>query len=73
MLGDHAEEELVNARVGGEFRVEGGGEEVALADEDGGGSEFVVYGGAGGESLDGGAGAGDARGADEDHLEGAAG
>jgi hypothetical protein len=52
----------VDARVGGELGVEGGGEEVAFADQDGGAV-------AGGEGLDGGAGAGDAGGADEDHLE----
>src|SRR5277367_2509693 len=45
--------------------MEGGGEEVAFADED---RESV----AGGEGFDIGAGAGDARGADEDHLERAA-
>ncbi len=58
---DEGEEELVDAGVGGEFGVEGGGEEMALADENGGGI-------AGGEDLDGGAGFGDAGGADEDHF-----
>ena len=56
----------MDAGVGAEFGVEGGGEEVAFADEDG---EVV----AGGEGFDVGAGAGDAGGADEDHLEWAAG
>ena len=56
----------MDAGVGGEFRVEGGGEEMAGADQGG-----VAV--AGGEGFDGGAGAGDARGADEDHLERAAG
>ena len=59
---DEGEEELVDAGVGGELGVEGGGEDVAGADE---GGEAV----AGGEGLDRGAGAGDARGADEDHLQ----
>jgi hypothetical protein len=49
-----------------ELRVEGCGEKVALADED---REVV----AGGQGFDLGAGAGDAGGADEDHLEWAAG
>ena len=56
----------MDAGVGAEFGVEGGGEEMAFADEDG---EAV----AGGEGFDVGAGAGDAGGADEDHLEWAAG
>jgi hypothetical protein len=64
--GDQVEEELVNAEVVTKFRMEGGGEEMALTDQDG---EVV----AGGEGLDLGPGAGDARGADEDHLEGGAG
>src|SRR5260370_26101271 len=59
---DEVEEELVDAGVEAEFGVEGGGEEMAFADEDG---EAV----AGGEGFDVGAGAGDAGGADEDHLE----
>src|SRR6202043_1714547 len=46
---DEIEEELVDARVGGEFGMEGGGQEVAFADQDG---EAV----AGGQGLDGGAG-----------------
>ena len=66
VLADHIEEELVDAGVVGELGVEGGGEDVAGADE---GGEAV----AGGEGLDRGAGAGDARGADEDHFERAAG
>jgi hypothetical protein len=52
----------VDAGVGGELGVEGGGEEVAFADQDG----STVPGG---EGFDGGAGAGDAGGANEDHLE----
>ena len=52
----------MDAGVGGELGVEGGGEDVAGADE---GGKAV----AGGEGLDRGAGAGDARGADEDHLQ----
>ncbi len=56
----------MDAGVGGELGVEGGGEEVAFADQNG----SAV---AGGEGLDGGAGAGDAGGADEDHLERGAG
>ena len=62
MIADEGEEELVNAGVGGELGVECGGEDVAGADE---GGEAV----AGGEGFDRGAGAGDARGADEDHLQ----
>src|SRR5580704_6534026 len=64
-LADEVEEELVDAGVGAEFGVEGGGEEMAFADEDG--EAF-----AGGEGFDAGAGMGDARGANEDHLEWAA-
>ncbi len=60
------QEELVDAGVAGELRVEGGGEEVALADEDG-----VAV--AAGEGFDLRADGGDARGADEDHFERAAG
>ena len=66
LLADDVEEELVDAGVVGELGVEGGGEDVAGADEGG-----VAV--AGGEGLDAGAGAGDAGGADEDHLDGAAG
>src|SRR5882757_7695453 len=62
---DEVEEELVDALVGAEFWVEGGGEEVAFANEDG---EAV----AGGEGFYTGAGVGDAGGSDEDHLERAA-
>src|SRR5438477_9944943 len=64
-LADGAEEELVDTWVGAEFGVEGGGEEMAFADEDG---KAV----AAGEGVDPGAGRGDAGGSDEDHLEGAA-
>jgi len=48
--------------VVGELRVEGGGEDIAGANQSG---EAV----AGGEGLDRGACAGDSRGADEDHLQ----
>jgi hypothetical protein len=58
-------EELVDTGVGAEFGVEGGGEQVALADEN---REAV----AGGEGFDLWAGMRDARGADEDHLQRAA-
>ena len=64
--GDQVEEELVDAEVVAQLGVEGGGEEMALTDQDG---EVV----AGSEGFDLGAGAGDAGGADEDHLEGGAG
>jgi len=50
----------------GEFRVKGGGEQMAGADQ---GGEAV----AGGEGFDGGAGEADAGGTDEDHFERAAG
>ncbi len=53
----------MDAEVGGQLGVEGGGEDVVLADEDG--RAFAL-----GEGLDCGAGAGDPRGADEDHLDG---
>lgn len=56
----------MDAAVGAELGVEGGGHEVTLADE--GGEAFAL-----GEDLDGGTGAGDAGGADEDHLERTAG
>jgi hypothetical protein len=58
---DEVEEELVDAGVGAEFGVEGGGDEMAFADE---------YGAAvaGGERFDVWASACDAGGADEDHL-----
>lgn len=56
-----AKEELMDAGVGAEFGVEGGSEQVALADEDG---ETVAVG----EGFDGSAGMGDAGSADEDHL-----
>ncbi len=65
-VADEVEEELVDAGVAAEFGVEGGGEDVAFADED---REVV----AGGEGFDLRASASDARGADEDHLERAAG
>ena len=52
----------MDAGVAAEFGMEGGGEEMALADED---REAV----AGGEGFYVGAGAGDAGGADEDHLQ----
>src|SRR5271156_1021357 len=66
MGADDVEEELVDAQVVAEFGVEGGGQDVVLADEN---REAV----AGGEDFDPGAGAGDAGGADEYHLKGAAG
>jgi hypothetical protein len=66
LTADDVKEELVDAGVGGEFGVEGGGEQAALADE---GRGTV----AGGEGFNAGADARDARGADEDHLERAAG
>jgi len=56
----------VDAEVMTEFRVEGGGEEMALTDQDG---EVI----AGGEGFDLRSSAGDAWGTDEDHLEGATG
>ena len=55
----------MDSGVVAELGMEGGSEDVALTDED---REAV----AGGEGFDCGAGAGDAGGADEDHLEGAA-
>lgn len=58
---DEFQEELVDAGVGAEFGVEGGGEEMTFADED---REVV----AGGEGFDLRAGVGDAGSADEDHL-----
>jgi hypothetical protein len=64
--GDSIEKCLVDARVGRKLGVEGGGEQVALADEYG----SVI---ASGENFDAGAHARDARGADEDHLDGTAG
>ena len=66
MAADEVEEELVDAGVVAEFGVKGGGEQMALTDEDG---EAV----AGGEGFDVRAGSGDAGGTDEDHLEWAAG
>ncbi len=59
------QEEFVDAGVVAEFGVEGGSEDVALTDED-----RVRF--TGGQGFYGCAGAGDAGGADEDHLEGAA-
>jgi len=56
----------MDAAVGGELGVEGGSHEVALAHQ--GGESFAL-----GEDLDGGAGAGDAGGANEDHFKRAAG
>ena len=64
-LADEVEEELVHAQVGAEFGMEGGGQEMAFADED---REAV----AAGEGFDVGSCVRDARGADEDHLEWAA-
>ena len=58
---DDFEEELVDALVVAEFGVEGGGKEMSLTDQD-----REVF--ARGEDLDRGSGAGDAGGADEDHL-----
>ena len=66
MGANEIEEELMDARVVAEFGMEGGGKDVVLADENG---EAV----AGGEGFDFRAGAGDARSADKDHLEWAAG
>src|SRR6266851_560329 len=65
MVANEVQEELVDPEVVAQFGMEGCGEEIALADED----RIVV---AGGEGFDLGAGAGDAGGADEDHLEWAA-
>jgi hypothetical protein len=62
---DEVQEELVDAEVGAEFGVEGGGEEMAFADQDG---KAVTAG----QGFNLRAGVGDARGADEDHLERAA-
>jgi hypothetical protein len=62
MLGDEVQEELMDSRIGGEFRMEGGGEQMARADED---WKFV----AAGKSLYTGAGTGDAGSSDEDHLQ----
>ena len=66
MASNEIEEEQVDAGVVAQFGVEGGGEDVVLADEDG-----VFF--TGGEGFDSWAGAADAWGADEDHLEWAAG
>ena len=66
MASNEIEEELVDAGVVAQLGMEGGCEDVVLADEDG-----VVF--AGGKGFDSGTGAGDARGADEDHLQRAAG
>ena len=63
---DQVEEEAVDAGIAAELRVKGRGEEVTMPDEDG-----MVF--AGGEDLDTFADAVDAGGADEDHLERAAG
>jgi hypothetical protein len=62
VFADDVQEELVDARVGGELRVKGSGEDVAVADED---REAV----AGGEGLYSRTNSADARGADEDHLQ----
>ena len=62
---DHVDEEAMDAPVVGKFRVEGGSQDVFLADENRG----VV---ALGEHLDAGADLEQARGADEDHLQRAA-
>ena len=59
---DKVQEELVDAEIVAEFGVEGRGQNVALADEDG-----EVF--AGGEDFDLGTCARDAGCADEDHLE----
>ena len=63
---DDVEEEFVDARVARQLRMEGGSEEVALADE----NRCSI---ACRQSLDARAGAGDAWGADEDHLDRVAG
>src|SRR5258708_24168396 len=65
MVANEVQEELVDPEVVAGLGMEGGCEEIALADED-------RIGVAGGEGFDLGAGAGDAGGADEDHLERAA-
>src|SRR6266568_8005332 len=65
MVANEVQEELVDPEVVAQLGMEGCGEESALADED-----WVVV--AGGEGFDLGTGAGDAGGADEDHLEWAA-
>jgi hypothetical protein len=62
----------MDSAVIGQFRVEGGGEDVALADKGGVGC-LASKSFAGGEDLDAGTQAGDPRGADEDHFERAAG
>lgn len=62
MLADHVEEELMDAGVVAQLRVEGCGQQMVLADED----RIVA---AGGEDLDTGSGAGDAGSADKDHLQ----
>lgn len=66
VFADEVEEELVDAGVVAQLGVEGGGKEVAFADEDG-------VGVASGEGFDFLSSAGDTGGADEDHLERAAG
>src|ERR1700679_3452040 len=63
---DLVEKKLVDAKIVAALGAEGGGEGVPLGDEAG---EAV----AGGEGFYGGAGVGDARGADEDHFERATG
>ena len=63
---DEVNEALVDAAVGGEFGVEGGGHDVALFDEDG---EAVAFG----EDFDAVAGFHDTWGANVNHLERAAG
>jgi len=65
MVANEVQEELVDSEVVAQLGMEGCGEEIALADED----RVVI---AGGEGFDLGAGAGDAGGTDEDHLERAA-
>src|ERR1700761_6165031 len=62
VVDDCVDEELMDAAVSGEFGMEGGGEDAALADEDG---EAI----AAGKDFDIGTGFNDAWGADEDHLE----
>ena len=66
VVANEVQEELVDASVVAEFGVEGGSEDVSLTDE-----HRVRF--AGGEGFYRCAGAGNTRGANEDHLEGAAG
>src|ERR1700723_4761862 len=66
MRAHEIDEALVNAAVGGELRVEGGGHDVSLLDQNG---EAVAFG----EDLDAVAGPDDAGCADVDHFQRAAG